>query len=93
MKTSELNLSRFKVDGLNLAWIKTRLEEVDGLLDQAGNIVVIASLEKSIKGYKCTMEQHSMNLARFKEKDTVLVAQLPQNVGLIDSFVEGFDVM
>lgn len=89
MESAEANLSGFERSSFNLSWMKARLQTVDGFLEHADSVAIIASLEETIKECKGAMEQHRQNLARLKEKDLALVSQLPQDVTLMDSLLKG----
>ncbi|KAL7222112.1 hypothetical protein ACSBR1_023930 [Camellia fascicularis] len=88
VESVEANLSGFERNGLDLSWMRARLQIVDSFFEHVNNVAMIASLEEIIRDYEDALEQYRQNLHRFKEKDSALVAQLPQDVTLMDSLMK-----
>ena len=91
MENAEANLSGFERNGLDLSWMRDRLQAIDGFLEYADNVAMITSLEKTIKECEGALEHHWQNLALFKEKYSTLVAQLPRHVTLMDFLMKGLN--
>ncbi|GMP34988.1 hypothetical protein CsSME_00007632 [Camellia sinensis var. sinensis] len=89
VESVEANLDGFEKNGLDLSWMRARLQTVDGFFEHENNVAIITSLEEFIIDCEGALEQYRQNRDLFKEKDSALVAQLPQDVTLMDSLMKG----
>ncbi|CAL5373831.1 unnamed protein product [Camellia sinensis] len=89
VESVEANLDGFEKNGLDLSWMRARLQTVDGFFEHENNVAIITSLEEFIIDCEGALEQYRQNRDLFKEKDSALVAQLPRGVTLMDSLMKG----